>query len=48
MLMVECTNCKKEILEDEATCCELCGMPLCQECAFNGLCTTCTELWISE
>jgi hypothetical protein len=46
--MVECVECNKEITEDEEICCEICGAPLCQECAVNGLCAACTELWIAE
>jgi len=46
--MVKCTNCGKEIPEGHDSSCDMCGTPLCKECATTGLCSTCAELWESE
>ena len=46
--MVKCADCRKEILEDNVTCCDMCGAPLCEECGRLGLCLTCAELWEAE
>jgi len=48
MSMVKCTDCGKEISEDETVYCDMCGAPLCQEYRATGLCSNCTELWIAE
>jgi predicted amidophosphoribosyltransferase len=48
MSMVKCADCGKEIPEDEAVYCDVCGAPLCKECGATGLCSHCTELWIAE
>ena len=46
--MVKCVNCEKEIPEDHDLSCDMCGVPLCEECGTTGLCSTCAELWESE
>jgi len=46
--MVKCTDCGKEIPEDETVYCDMCRAPLCKECGTTGLCSNCTELWIAE
>ena len=46
--MVKCVNCGKEIPEDHDLYCDMCGVPLCEECGTTGLCSTCAELWESE
>jgi predicted amidophosphoribosyltransferase len=46
--MIKCTDCGKQISEDHATHCDMCGAPLCEECGSLGLCSTCAELWGSE
>ncbi|MCJ7721940.1 hypothetical protein MUO98_06005 [Candidatus Bathyarchaeota archaeon] len=46
--MVNCKNCKKEISEDQAIDCDMCGDPLCEECSINGFCLICLELWESK
>ncbi len=46
--MEECSDCGKEILEGQIEYCEMCGVTLCEECDIYGMCSNCTELWISE
>jgi len=46
--MIKCTDCGKQISEDQVTHCDMCGAPLCEECGTTGLCSTCAELWESE
>jgi predicted amidophosphoribosyltransferase len=46
--MVKCADCGKEIPKDEAVYCDMCGASLCKECGAAGLCSNCTELWITE
>ena len=46
--MVKCTDCGKQISEDPVASCDMCGVPLCEECGTTGLCSTCAELWIAE
>lgn len=47
-IMIKCTDCGKQISEDHATYCDMCGAPLCEECGSLGLCSTCAELWKAE
>lgn len=46
--MAKCADCGKEISEDLAGHCDVCGALLCGECETSGWCSTCTELWESE
>jgi len=46
--MVKCVDWGKEISEDEAVYCDMCGAPVCEECGTTGLCSTCAEFWESE
>jgi len=46
--MVDCADCGREVSEDIAIACDMCGSPLCEECRTTGLCSTCAELWEAE
>jgi len=39
---------EKKSQKMRAVYCDMCGVPLCQECGATGLCSNCTELWIAE
>ena len=43
-----CTYCGKDVSEDGVVYCEMCGVPLCMECAATGYCASCGELWEAE
>ena len=46
--MVKCTDCGKDVSEDSVVYCEMCGVPLCVDCAATGHCANCGELWEAE
>ena len=46
--MIKCADCGKQISEDHVKYCDMCGVPLCEECGITRVCSTCAELWESE
>jgi len=46
--MVKCTDCGKEIPEDEPVYCDMCGAPLCLVCTATGICSKCSVVWIAD
>lgn len=45
---MKCSECGREIPENEVEYCKQCGAPLCPECEVNGMCPRCSELWEAE
>lgn len=46
--MAKCTDCGRNVSEDGVVYCEVCGAPLCMECAAAGHCANCGELREAE
>jgi len=46
--MIECSNCGRNIPEDEVSHCISCESALCSDCEFNGLCSNCMEIYVEE
>lgn len=46
--MEQCSDCGKDIPEDNVTNCLYCGAPICEDCETGGLCSNCAQILEAE
>jgi len=46
--MEQCSDCGKDIPEDDVIHCLYCDSPLCEDCQIGGLCSNCLEILEAE
>lgn len=46
--MKQCSDCGKDISEDEAIHCLFCGAAICEDCEVGGFCSACAQIVEAE